>query len=90
MKLINKSFNGKIYGKNGSYSIYVKNEKVDVTDEQVEEYKKDKAEYDEILKKHDSGVLRSIEVQNEAVKLGIEKAYVQLSFEQLKKKWKHL
>lgn len=38
MKIQDQKFNGKIYGKAGSYSIYVNHNKIEVSDADVEEY----------------------------------------------------
>jgi hypothetical protein len=38
MKIQDQKFNGKVYGKSGSYSIYLNNNKIEVTDEAVKEY----------------------------------------------------
>ena len=80
-----KRFNGKVYGKPGSYSIYVNNEKIEVCDEIVNDFIKEEKEFEE-LKKSIPEVLNSRECQLLAVEKGIEKEFVELSFEQLKEK----
>lgn len=85
MDLRTQKFNGKIYGKAGAYSIYVNNNKVEVSDEDVNAYNAYIAEY-ETVKKSIPEVLTAREVQIISVENGWEKEYVELNLEQLKLK----
>ena len=80
-----KRFNGKVYGKSGSYSIYVNNEKIEVSDEMANDFLKEEKEFEE-LKNSIPEVLNSRECQIIAIEKGIEREFVELSFEQLKQK----
>ena len=80
-----KRFNGKVYGKSGSYSIYVNNEKIEVSDEMANSFIKEEKEFEE-LKNSIPEVLNSRECQLIAVEKGIEREFVELSFQQLKDK----
>lgn len=88
MNLRTQKFNGKIYGKAGAFSIYVNNNKVEVSDEDVNAYNAYIAEYEKV-KKSFPEVLTAREVQIIAVENGWEKEYVELNLEQLKLKLKN-
>lgn len=78
-------FNGKIYGTKNNYCAYVNGNKIDVTNEQVEEYNLYLKEV-ETFKSDYPEVLNSRACQIIAVKAGIEREFFGLSFEQEKAK----
>lgn len=80
-----KKFNGKIYGKAGSYSVYIDGNKVDISDLQASEYFKFLRELEDV-KLSFPKVLNSRECQKIAVEKGIEKEFIELSLEQIKAK----
>lgn len=80
-----KKFNGKIYGKAGSYFIYLNNNKVEISDIQASEYFEYLRELEDV-KLSFPEVLNSRECQKIAVEKGIEKEFIELSLEQIKAK----
>jgi len=80
-----KKFNSKIYGRINDYSIYVNSDKIEVSNEQVQEYNLYLKEI-ESFKANYPEVLNSRACQNIAIKAGIEHEFVELSFEQEKAK----
>jgi len=80
-----KKFNGKIYGKAGSYSIYLNNNKVEISDTQASEYIQYLRELEDV-KSSFPMVLNSRKCQEVAVEEGIEKEFVEPTLEQLKAK----
>lgn len=80
-----KRFNEKVYGKMDSYSIYLNNEKIEVTNEQASEYMDYLKEFT-LVKENMPKVLHSSECTLIAIENGIERSMVEQSLEQMKAK----
>ena len=85
MEIAKLKFNGKIYGKSGSYSVYVNGKKTEVSDSDVLAYNSYLSLL-EATKKQIHRALNFIEVQNINVALGGEKTLQELSLDQMTQK----
>ena len=83
MELRNQKFNGKVYGKAGNYSIYVNNQKINVSDAEVAEYNAYLQEY-ETMKANFPKVLESAKVAEIAYQNGWSRKMTELSLEEMK------